>query len=56
MLAIAAFLVADLIFGQESGGETVIGKEGHIFIHTIGGTAFLITGLLGFFSLKKKKL
>jgi len=54
LIAIAAFLVADLIFGQEVAGETVIGQEGHLFVLSIGGVSIIIAGLIGFLFIKEK--
>ncbi|MCK4239969.1 MAG: MFS transporter, partial [Candidatus Lokiarchaeota archaeon] len=54
LIAIAAFLVADLIFGQEVAGETVIGQEGHLFLLSIGGVSIMIAGLIGFLFIKEK--
>lgn len=54
LIAIAAFLVADLIFGQEVAGETVIGQEGHLFVLSIGGVSIMIAGLIGFLFIKEK--
>jgi len=54
LIAIAAFLVADLIFGQEVAGETVIGQEGHLFVLSIGGVSIIIAGLMGFLFIKEK--
>jgi Na+/melibiose symporter-like transporter len=56
LIAIAAFLVSDLIFGQETPEGTVIGQMGHIFTLSIGGLSFLITGLIGFFFIKEKPI
>ena len=54
LIAIAAFLIADLIFGQEVAGETVIGQEGHLFVLSIGGVSIIIAGLIGFLFIKEK--
>ncbi|MFW9877677.1 MAG: MFS transporter, partial [Candidatus Thorarchaeota archaeon] len=56
LVAIAAFLVSDLIYGQDIGGETVIGQEGHIFLFTIGGTALILAGIIGFAFIKEKEV
>ena len=54
LIAVATFVISELIFGYDVGGETHIGQAGHIFALTIGGTTFMITGLLGFIFIKEK--
>ncbi len=48
LVAVAVFLVSNQIYGQEIGGETVIGQSGHIFALTIGGGTIAVTAIVGF--------
>jgi Na+/melibiose symporter-like transporter len=54
LIAVAAFLVADLIFGVDTGDGTEIGQVGHIFTLTVGGISIIITAIVGFFLIKEK--
>lgn len=54
LLAVASFLVADMIFGQETSEGTVIGQGGHIFTLLIGGICISVAGIIGFLLIKEK--
>ncbi|MFX1353027.1 MAG: MFS transporter [Promethearchaeota archaeon] len=55
LIAVAVFVISELLFGYDApGDETHIGQAGHIFALSIGGAAFMLTGLLGFFFYKRK--
>lgn len=56
LLAVASFLVADLIFGVETPEGTFIGQTGHIFTLAVGGISICITGLIGFLFIKEKSV
>ena len=54
LIAVAAFLVSDLIFGVDTGDGTEIGQSGHIFTLTVGGISIIITAIVGFLLIKEK--
>ncbi|MFX1391901.1 MAG: MFS transporter [Promethearchaeota archaeon] len=54
LIAVAAFLVSDLIFGVETGDGTEIGQAGHIFTLAVGGISIIITAIIGFILIKEK--
>ena len=54
LIAVAAFLVSDLIFGVDTGDGTEIGQPGHIFTLAVGGISIIITAIVGFFLIKEK--
>ncbi|MFX0031132.1 MAG: MFS transporter [Candidatus Hodarchaeota archaeon] len=57
LIAVAVFVISELLFGYDApGDETHIGQAGHIFALSIGGAAFMLTGLLGFFFIKEKSV
>ncbi|MFX1326139.1 MAG: MFS transporter [Promethearchaeota archaeon] len=54
LLAVASFLIANLIFGQDIGGETIIGQDGHIFTLSVGGISITTASIVGFLLIKEK--
>jgi len=54
LLAVALFLISDMIFGQQTSEGTVIGQEGHIFTLAIGGICISVAGIVGFIFIKEK--
>ncbi len=56
LIAVASFLVADMIFGQETPEGTVIGQVGHIFTLAIGGISISVAGIIGFLLIKEKSV
>jgi GPH family glycoside/pentoside/hexuronide:cation symporter len=56
LIAVASFLVADMIFGRETPEGTVIGQVGHIFTLAIGGISISVAGIIGFLLIKEKSV
>lgn len=56
LIAVASFLVADMIFGQETSEGTVIGQVGHIFTLAIGGISISVACIIGFLLIKEKSV
>ncbi|MHA2430130.1 MAG: MFS transporter [Promethearchaeota archaeon] len=56
LIAVASFLVADMIFGQETSEGTVIGQVGHIFTLAIGGISISVASIIGFLLIKEKSV
>ncbi|MFX1495187.1 MAG: MFS transporter, partial [Promethearchaeota archaeon] len=54
LIAVASFLVTDMIFGQETPEGTVIGQLGHIFTLAIGGISISVASIIGFLLIKEK--
>lgn len=56
LIAVASFLVADMIFGQKTSEGTVIGQVGHIFTLAIGGISISVASIIGFLLIKEKSV